>query len=122
MTLRLNQQKAVTISEQNNFASGVHFHATGTGKSWIALELILKFNNLYPHKNILWLCEQKSILIEQFNKTTIKEKGYGKIFKKFMVINYTQKKPTDWYKQIGSAMFWGKPLLVVINRSFLVSR
>ena len=122
MSLRINQRKAVATSEKNNFASGVHFHATGTGKSWIALEIILKFNHLNPKKNILWLCEQKSILIEQFNKATIKEKGYGKIFNKFMVINFTQRKPTDWYKQISSALFWGKPLLIVINRSFLVSR
>ena len=122
MSLRVNQRKAVTISEKNNFSSGVHFHATGTGKSWIALEIILKFNKLYPKKNILWLCEQKSILIEQFNKTTIKEKGYGKIFNNFMVINFTQRKPTHWYKEISSALFWGKPLLIVINRSFLVSK
>ena len=86
--LRLNQRKAVEISYKNNFASGVHFHATGTGKSWIALELILGYNKLYPNKNILWLCEQKSILIEQFNRATIKQKGYADIFKKFMVINY----------------------------------
>jgi len=119
--LRLNQRKAVEISYKNNFASGVHFHATGTGKSWIALELILGYNKLYPNKNILWLCEQKSILIEQFNRTTIKQKGYADIFKKFMVINYTQSKPSNWYSQISSAAFWKKPLLIVINRSFLVS-
>ena len=47
--LRLNQRKAVEISYKNNFASGVHFHATGTGKSWIALELILGYNKLYPN-------------------------------------------------------------------------
>ena len=35
--------------------------------------------------------QQKSILIEQFNKKVIKSKGYRDIFKKFMVINYTEK-------------------------------
>ena len=40
--LRKNQKNAIKISLSNNFKSGVHFHATGTGKSWIALELILK--------------------------------------------------------------------------------
>ena len=72
--LRTNQSKAIFTSVQNNFSSGVHFHATGTGKSWIALELIIKYNLCYPKDNILWLCEQKSILIEQFNKKTLKEK------------------------------------------------
>ena len=41
--LRNNQYQAVTCSKENNFQSGVHFHATGTGKSWIALEIILEF-------------------------------------------------------------------------------
>lgn len=122
MTLRINQYKAITSSCENNFESGVHFHATGTGKSWIALELILKYNERFPKKNVIWLCEQKSILIEQFNKNTLKEKGYSEIYKKFMIINYTEKKPKKWYEQVNSATFWKKPILIVINRSFLVSK
>ena len=43
MTLRLNQKKAIEYSLNNDFKSGVHFHATGTGKSWIGLELILRY-------------------------------------------------------------------------------
>ena len=39
--LRQNQLKAIHISNENDFTSGVHFHATGTGKSWIALQMIL---------------------------------------------------------------------------------
>ena len=74
MTLRINQKHAIKKSIENNFSSGVHFHATGTGKSWIALELILEYNKRFPTDNIIWLCEQKSILIEQFNKKTIKRK------------------------------------------------
>ena len=58
--LRKNQRNAIDVSLNNNFKSGVHFHATGTGKSWIALELALAYNNLNKTKNILWLCEQKS--------------------------------------------------------------
>ncbi len=40
---RINQTKAVEASVANDFRSGVHFHATGTGKSWIGLQLLLKF-------------------------------------------------------------------------------
>jgi len=36
---------AIQVSIDNNFESGVHFHATGTGKSLIALQLLLEFNN-----------------------------------------------------------------------------
>lgn len=88
MSLRKNQYRAVMESIDNNFSSGVHCHATGTGKSWIALEIILAYNKKYPSRNIIWLCEQKSILIEQFNRNIIKTKGYDNIFKKFLIVNY----------------------------------
>ena len=121
MKLRKNQLKAIDISIKNNFKSGVHFHATGTGKSVIGLEIILNYNLKYPKHNILWLCEQKSILIEQFRKSKIREKGYDKIFNKFLIIDYTIKKPKKWFDNVNSATFWGKPILLIINRSFLVS-
>ena len=38
-------------------------------------------NKKYPKCNILWICESKSILEEQFNKTKIKEKGFEIIYK-----------------------------------------
>ena len=38
MPLRPNQLTALSNSINNDFQSGVHFHATGTGKSWISLE------------------------------------------------------------------------------------
>ena len=115
-----NQKKAIKISINNNFESGVHFHATGTGKSWISLQLILEFNKKNKNSNIIWLCEQKSILIEQFNNDIIKLKGFEIIYDIFNILNYTIKKPNNWYEQINNNI--GKPLLIVINRSFLVSR
>ena len=122
MRLRENQLRAVNTTTNNNFKSGVHFHATGTGKSWISLEIILNYNSKYNNRNIIWMCEQKSILIEQFNKKTLKEKGYLNIYNKFMIVNYTENKNKDWSKLLGMATFWGKPVLLVINRSFLVSQ
>ena len=122
MSLRTNQRLAIQKTIENDFKSGVYFHATGTGKSWIALEIILEFNKRNPQKNVFWLCEQKSILIEQFNKETIKIKGYSEIYKKFLVINYSVNKPKKWFQQINSASYWKKPILLIINRSFLVSQ
>ena len=120
--LRPNQRKAINYSIENNFLSGVHFHATGTGKSWIALEIILEYNKRYPSHNIIWLCEQKSILIEQLSRSTLKERGYEEVFKTFLVVDYTENKSSKWYEQVNSATFWKKPLLLVINRQFLVSQ
>ena len=31
--LRPNQIEAIKISKENDFESGIHYHATGTGKS-----------------------------------------------------------------------------------------
>ena len=120
--LRENQLRAVETSIENDFQSGVHFHATGTGKSWIALQLILEYNKRYPKNNIVWLCEQKSILIEQFHRDILRKKGYEDIYKKFMIINYVENKPGDWFSRINNAVIWNKPILVIINRSFLVSQ
>ena len=115
-TLRPNQRKAIIKSIVNDFTSGVHFHATGTGKSWIALELILAYNQRYPTQHIMWLCEQKSILVEQFSRATLREKGYQDVYQKFMVIDYTEDKPSTWYDRVNSATFWNRPNLLVINR------
>ena len=57
--LRKNQKEAIELSIENDFESGVHFHATGTGKSWIAMNIINEYNKRYPNNNIIWLCEKK---------------------------------------------------------------
>ena len=120
--LRKNQLRAINKSLENNFESGIHFHATGTGKSWISLELCLKYIERYPNKNILWLCEQKSILIEQFNRENIKKNNYGILYKKFMILDYSSKKPKNWMSNINMCSYWKKPMLIIINRAFLVSQ
>ena len=90
-----NQRDAISASVANNFESGVHFHATGTGKSWIALELLHQFHNANPkHSNILWICEQKSILMDQFDIKTLDAKGYAFLLKKFFVFDYSRTKPS----------------------------
>jgi hypothetical protein len=121
MSLHKNQEQAVQVSIKNDFESGVHFHATGTGKSWIALELILAFNQKYKKTNILWICERKSILIEQFSSKKLKENGYDSIFKEFHILNFSDYKQHDWYTSVNSSQFWGKSTLIIINRSFLTS-
>ena len=65
--LRDNQKKAINTSYENDFESGVHFHATGTGKSLIAMNIVTQYNKIHPTHNILWICESKSILIDQFS-------------------------------------------------------
>lgn len=124
MSLHKNQQHAIDVSIKENFASGVHFHATGTGKSWIALSLLLKFQELNPRAaNIMWICEQKSILTDQFDADILKQKGFAKDIKsRFFIFDYSNHKPKNWSQYINSASIWAKPILIIINRAFLVSQ
>lgn len=120
--LHANQIDALEKIQKEKFQSGVIFHATGTGKSWIALSLVLKFLEYNgPKTNILWICEQKSILNEQFDTDILYQKGFDCITSKFFLFDYSRNKPSKWASNINSASIWGKPLLIVINRAFLVS-
>ena len=119
--LRNNQKNAIQVSLNNDFDSGVHFHATGTGKSWIALHLILEYQKKNPISTIFWICERKSILTEQFSMKKIKQRGYQDIYKKFLILNYTDFKQKDWFNSINISKFWAKSRLIIINRGFLTS-
>ena len=116
--LKKNQIDAVNISINNNFESGIHFHATGTGKSWIAMNIIYEYNNKYQNNNILWLCESKSILIEQFNIDLLKERNLDYIVDKFSIYNYAKTKVNNWWNIIPNE----KPILLIINRAYLTSK
>ena len=45
--LRNNQINAINITENNDFSSGIHNHTTGSGKSWIAMNIVDRFNEKY---------------------------------------------------------------------------
>ena len=118
--MNYNQRDALECSIKNNFASGIHYHATGTGKSWIALQLIIEFYKRNKSKcNILWLCESKSILVEQFNRDKIEEKGFGEIFKLFRIFNFARDKKSKWWDYINSFQYWNLSSLIIINRDYL---
>ncbi len=121
MDLYSNQNNALNCAIKNNFKSGVYFHATGTGKSLIALNILLEYNKINKSNNILWLCEQKSILNEQFNEDTLKKKGFNNIDNLFKIFNYVTDKKKNWYDEINK-YDEKNPILLIINRSFLVSK
>lgn len=121
MNLRDNQKKAINSSYENDFESGVHFHATGTGKSLIAMNIVNQYNNIHPTHNILWICESKSILIDQFSPISQKERNIVDIMRRFNVLNFSNYKTSDWVDSVNAAKFWNKPCFIIINRAFLVS-
>ena len=124
-----SQIQAIDKTISNDFKSGVHCHATGTGKSYIALEIILEYIKKYPSSNILWLCEQKTILKEQFDENTLISKGYSCLKSLFTIFDFNINKKSKWvdelnkYKNTESIdSLHKKPLLLIINRAFLVSK
>ena len=119
--LRPNQLRAINTTIENNFNSGVHYHVTGSGKSWIAMNIIVEYNTLHPKDNIIWICEKKSILIEQFNKQNLKDREFYHIHKTFNILNYSENKLSKWYDSVNSGKFWSKPVLLIINRAYLTS-
>ena len=132
--LREHQRNSVQLSIDNDFLSGVHFHATGTGKSWVSFYILAHFyqsvktgKKLFEKSPkplvIFWICERKNILDEQFNQKTLRERGFNTFIKThFNVVNFSQNKDKYWYEAIHSAQFWGKPILVIINRGFLTTQ
>ena len=120
--LRCNQITAINTSLQNDFDSGIHYHATGTGKSWIAMKIVHEFHKRYPKKNILWICERKDVLHQQFSDQNLQERDFKGIVQKFMFLNFVNYKPSNWVDSLNSALFWKKPYFCVINRSFLTSQ
>ena len=132
--LRAHQRNAVEESINNGFSSGVHFHATGTGKSWVSFYILAYFLQSYNKGDLVfektpdplvvfWVCERKSILKEQFEASILKTRGFYNLLKSaFHVINLTEKKIKSWPTTINSAKFWKKPILVIINRGFLTSQ
>jgi len=122
MTLRQNQKNAIQETLDNDFSCGIHYHATGTGKSWIAMNIVSEFHKKYPKGNVLWLCERKDILNQQFSRDTLVERGFKDILKGFNILDYANKKSATWYDSLNSSAFWGLPFLCIINRCFLTTK
>ena len=120
--LRPNQKDALQKSIQNDFQSGIHYHATGSGKSWIAMLILEAFHKKYPNYNVLWICERKDILIQQFSSSILKERGFDTILKKYNLLEFVNYKDDKWTDSLNASRFWNKPYLCIINRSYLTTK
>lgn len=116
--LRNNQKQAIDAVINNNFNSGIIAHPTGTGKSIIGLNIIKEYINHYPNNNIFWLCEHKFILTELCNNILFNTL-LNEFNNTFNIINLSINKIQNWYEKINLSE---KPVFIIINRSFLVSK
>lgn len=129
-----NQISGWTSAINNNFASGIHSQATGTGKSLMALKIIWEYHKRNPKNNIMWLCERKDIPQKLFFKITndseilFNEKNF--IFwkkhdiidmHKFTIKEYVYEKNDPKWMDKLDALKSNKPLFIIINRAYLTS-
>ena len=52
------------------------------------MNIVNEFNKKYEKGNILWICEKKNILVEQFSNINIKERNFSHIINKFNILNF----------------------------------
>ena len=100
--LRKHQQDAILTTIENNFESGVHSHATGTGKSLIGLYILKEYVIKNNNNNIWWICEQKSVLQKFFNDEFVL-KFINHVYYSF--VNYEPIK-TVWDEHLSGKHDW----------------
>ena len=113
MIARPHQATALEKTIRSDFQSGCHAHATGSGKSFLGISIVRAFFDKNPKSIAIWLCEQVSVISQIFAKPGSRS-GIS-------VCDFATHKPKDWYAHLASAQVWGRPVLVIINRAFLVS-
>ena len=74
----LKQGFIITRQEQENLGMSMH--------------LLKEYNNKYNKNNVLWICESKNILSEQFNKNILEKRQFNEIIDNFNIYNFVEKK------------------------------
>ena len=109
-----HQRRALDVTEKHDFASGTHAHATGTGKSILGHALVRSYAAAHPGKLIIWLCEQQSVVSEIFSRPGARAG--------IIVCDLIAGKTPDWCRNAQEALVWRAPVLVIVNRAYLVSQ
>lgn len=95
---------------------------TVTHNSWIGLQILCEFHTKYPKENVMWICEYKNVLQQQFTRQRLQAIGFSEVRKRYHILELYEKRPTNWIQSIYSSRFWDRPVLIIMNRAFLTSR
>ena len=109
-----HQASALDAAVKSGFQSGTHAHATGTGKSRLGKAIMAAYARANPGKLVLWVCEQGGVISQILCD--------GDIPQGFIVCDLVKNKNSDWTSAVGSALCWRRPVVVAVNRAFLVSQ
>lgn len=150
--LRDHQQKGVDSAINNNFNSGLHSLATGSGKSIMALKIMYEYYKKYPSNSQLWICERPDIMQKLFFKKQRDDKNKIKNYvmkKTENGVKYKYVKNEDVFKKLKNSDIidmdkfeiiefvynkpsnWttlinnysgDKPLFIIANRAFLTTK
>ena len=129
-----NQIIGWTSAIDNNFASGIHSQATGTGKSLMALKIIWEYYKKNPNNHVMWLCERKDIPQKLFfNINDNGEITFNQInfifwkehdiidMNQFTIKEYVYQKDDKYWMDKLDSIKTKKPLFIIINRAYLTS-
>lgn len=125
---RENQIEGIQNAVNQNFSSGIHIGATGVGKSLMFLNIIKRFNEENPHKNVLITCERKNILRQLLNKGSQEEtQKYLNFLKNNDIIDFDKFEILPLYDDVNRKQNFKKltktnqekPYLILANRSYL---
>lgn len=129
---RINQIEAFEKLEKDGLKTGIHNQATGCGKSIIIIKYIDYVNINIKNPKIILFTERISILKDLFDFTKgthkpninkiieWKNKNIGDL-SNIIFINSVTIKNKNWINKINCSENINKPVLVVINRSFLTN-
>ncbi len=85
-------------------SSGIHCHATGTGKTRTALNIVKQYIETHPEESVIWFCERKNIIMDTFKE----RQDYFSSSHKIMI------RP-----KIADINLYKKPIILVVNRSYI---
>ena len=120
-----NQIRGIEETLKQNFASGIHSQATGTGKTIMMLKIMWLRHQQYPEEHMIWFCERKDI-----PKKIFFDKNNVEFYKKndiidlshFVLIDFINDKPKDLNPYMMDRKNREKPFIIVINRAFATSK
>jgi superfamily II DNA or RNA helicase len=132
---RPNQQDVIDKLKKNGFITGIHCHATGTGKSFLILKHCQEFVDQNKKGDIIIITERVNILVDLFlvkneDNTYVINQENKKMWKendildldKFKFIEFVTKKNkgTNWVDIVNREN--SKPKIIIVNRAFAVSK
>lgn len=109
-----HQRSALKLVERSGFSSGVVAHATGTGKSRTAWEIVSSFGRRHQGRIIIWVCERSSVLRDLFKQEWV-HRG-------LTILNLVEGKDHEWPWKAIAATCWRRPVLVIVTRAYLISK